>query len=631
MSPKSGDHSDGSNHKIEKFITRTLVALILASSTAAVINVYLGVKSESDRIAENKKDDAQQSKVDELLVLEKQIELDVVQVQQYLTDVSATRAQNGLNDGWEQAAKHAEAFKTEAVRARQLATELGADRLAVAVAATEGKFPDFYETGTRMSHAYVDGGPAAGNAMMPRFDAAAEAMTSALDSTRSALAAAVKINDVANKAREQELLDSQRNGVILTALAALLTAIGGMAVIRSMRTRLLRPLSVLVRYMGQIANGDYSHNVPVQVTEDELGQMASAVTVFRHNGLDRQEMRTRQEQQDREQVALREEQATVLAKAAADQKAVVGGLAQRLQAMAAGDLNVNITEFFPEDYKRLRMDFNSAIHELSDALVQIRDSSEAVADAASQIAAGSSELARRAEHQAATLEETAAAHNQITATVVHTLSVAKETSKMVSAARAGAEKSRGVVGETVAAIHSIEQSSRQITQIIGVIDEIAFQTNLLALNAGVEAARAGDAGRGFAVVASEVRALAQRSADAAKQIKSLIGDSATAVERGVELVGVTGAALNDIVDQVSAVAERVHEIAASAAEQARGLEEVNVAITNLDTVTQQNAAVAEESNAAASTLSDAAERLVQLVSKFRIGDEGQRYDRASAA
>jgi methyl-accepting chemotaxis protein len=180
-----------------------------------------------------------------------------------------------------------------------------------------------------------------------------------------------------------------------------------------------------------------------------------------------------------------------------------------------------------------------------------------------------------------------------------------------------------VVGETIAAINQIEQSSSQITRIIGVIDEIAFQTNLLALNAGVEAARAGDAGRGFAVVATEVRALAQRSAGAAKEIKGLIETSAQAVGRGVELAGVTGDSLNDIVEQVIAVAERVEDIAQAASEQSRGLEEVNIAISNLDTVTQQNAAVADDNNRTAVTLKDEADNLVRQVSRFRIsGDRG---------
>ena len=435
--------------------------------------------------------------------------------------------------------------------------------------------------------------------------------------------AVVRNSQKTNDAIEARLRSHQEQGVIITALAALMTAGGAMTVIWLLRRRLTRPLATLVEYMGEIAGGDYSKEVPLPVTRDELGEMARALAVFRANGLERGAMRSRQEELNREQEALRAEQAALTATAAAAQFKVVSGLAERLQAMADGNLDVNIDDFFPEEFKRLRMDFNQAISRLSATLLDIRRSSEAVADASGHIADASAELARRAEHQAATLEQTAAAHNEITETVNRTRSVAAEASRMVGEARVGAERSREVVGETIAAINEIEQSSSQITRIIGVIDEIAFQTNLLALNAGVEAARAGDAGRGFAVVATEVRALAQRSAGAAKEIKGLIETSARAVGRGVELAGVTGESLNGIVDQVIAVAQRVEDIAEAAAEQSRGLEEVNVAISNLDTVTQQNAAVADDSNRTAETLKDEADNLVRQVSRFRIsGDQG---------
>jgi methyl-accepting chemotaxis protein len=191
-----------------------------------------------------------------------------------------------------------------------------------------------------------------------------------------------------------------------------------------------------------------------------------------------------------------------------------------------------------------------------------------------------------------------------------------------SAARSEAELSGDVVRQTVAAMSGIETSSRQISNIIGVIDEIAFQTNLLALNAGVEAARAGDAGRGFAVVATEVRALAQRSADAAKEIKALISTSGQEVESGVKLVGETGRALDRIAEQVAKVNELVGEIAASAQEQATGLNQVNTAVNQMDQVTQQNAAMVEQSTAASHSLAGEAEALARLVGRFQIGETG---------
>jgi methyl-accepting chemotaxis protein len=321
---------------------------------------------------------------------------------------------------------------------------------------------------------------------------------------------------------------------------------------------------------------------------------------------------------------INEEQAESRRKAEAEQKQVVERLAQGLRALAAGDLDCLMTRAFPESYEALRLDFNSAVEALSDAMSRLRTSSENVAQSAGEIAQGSSMLAQRAEHQAAMLEETSAAHHQISVTVHRTLQVSREASSIVEQARQNAEKSRGVVDETVTAIRSIEQSSQKITQVIGMIDEIAFQTNLLALNAGVEAARAGDSGRGFAVVAQEVRALAQRSAEAAKEIKQLIAHSASEVSHGVKLVNETGASLHMIIDQVSDVASRFGEIARSAADQSTALAEVGQALGELDKVTQQNAGVAERNAGACSELTGEARELAALVETFRFGPQEVR-------
>ena len=272
-----------------------------------------------------------------------------------------------------------------------------------------------------------------------------------------------------------------------------------------------------------------------------------------------------------------------------------------------------------EAYETLRGNLNGAMGELQDLVRSIVTNTAAIRSGADEITQASDDLSRRTEQQAVSLEQTAAALDQITATVRKTAEGAKHARGVVSRTRTDAEQSGEVVRQAVAAMSGIKQSSQQITQIIGVIDEIAFQTNLLALDAGVGAARAGDAGRGFAVVASEVRALAQRSAGAAKEIKALISTSTQQMGAGVKLVGETGQALGRIVKQVSEVTTAVSEIAASVQEQATALHEVNTAINQMDEVTQQNAAMVEQSTAASHALAQETAELVRLTERFQIG------------
>ncbi|MGH7019997.1 MAG: methyl-accepting chemotaxis protein, partial [Brevundimonas sp.] len=271
--------------------------------------------------------------------------------------------------------------------------------------------------------------------------------------------------------------------------------------------------------------------------------------------------------------------------------------------------------------RKLRDDFNLAIGRLEETMTVIIDSAASIRSTTSEISQASDDLSRRTEQQAASLEETAAALEEVTATVRQSSDGAERAHGIVETARQNAKRSGEVVDETVTAMRDIETSAQQIAQITGVIDEIAFQTNLLALNAGVEAARAGDAGRGFAVVASEVRALAQRSAEAAKEIKLLIGSSTAQVNQGVRLVGDTGQALTRIIDEVAQISGLVAGIAASAKEQASGLGEINVAVNQMDQMTQQNAAMVEESTAASHSLAQETTSLSDLMRRFRISAE----------
>jgi methyl-accepting chemotaxis protein len=325
--------------------------------------------------------------------------------------------------------------------------------------------------------------------------------------------------------------------------------------------------------------------------------------------------------------ARKRSEAEVLAR---ERSAVVASVGEAMAALSAGDLTYRMPDNLPADYARLREDFNAAVRQLEQTMVSIAGATGALSGGSQEIAAASDDLSRRTEQQAASLEETAAALDEITATVKRSAEGAKLASGAASTARADAQKSGEVVREAVAAMGEIEQSSSQINQIIGVIDEIAFQTNLLALNAGVEAARAGEAGRGFAVVASEVRALAQRSAEAAKEIKTLIATSSAQVERGVKLVGETGLALTGIVGKVTEIDGLISEIALSSQEQATGLNQVNTAVNQMDQVTQQNAAMVEEATAAAAGLSSESKELERLVGQFRVhGGEGRPGPKAA--
>ena len=299
--------------------------------------------------------------------------------------------------------------------------------------------------------------------------------------------------------------------------------------------------------------------------------------------------------------------------------------AQIAQEVAKGNLAVHVQRR-DGDTTSVLANMEAMRANLAQLVSQVRQSSESIATGATQISSGNTDLSQRTEEQAANVEETAASMEEMNSAVKQNLESVQMAASLAGSASNAAARGGEVVGNVVHTMQAISDSSRKIVDIIGVIDSIAFQTNILALNAAVEAARAGEQGRGFAVVASEVRALAQRSANAAKEIKQLIGDSVGNVEAGSTLVGEAGNTMSDIVTQVRRVADLIAEIGAAAHEQGQGIAQVGDAINQLDHTTQQNAALVEESAAAAHSLNAQAATLVQLVSVFRLAEDKLRLN-----
>ncbi len=414
---------------------------------------------------------------------------------------------------------------------------------------------------------------------------------------------------------------------------AMILAVGGLAIILAaygIVKSVTGPILRLKASMQSIAEEDVSRDVPETERKDEIGAMAKVVSVLRQSVAERAELRVREGEQQVRLDAERSEGERRQRAVSQGQSDAMQTVGEALERLAAGDLTVSIDAISPE-YAKLRDDFNRAVDALSGTVNAIARSTDVVYGSAGGIAEAANNLSHRTEQQAASLEETAAALDEITATVRSASERAAEASRMVAETKQSTGRSGTIVRDAVAAMSRIEDASSRISQIIGVIDEIAFQTNLLALNAGVEAARAGEAGRGFAVVAQEVRELAQRSANAAKEIKGLISNSAAEVGTGVALVRSTGDALTEIEALVNKVNEQVNSIATSAREQATGLAEVNTAVNQMDQMTQQNAAMVEETNAAGQTLTQESEQLKRLLGNFRLSPAGAADYRRRAA
>ena len=394
---------------------------------------------------------------------------------------------------------------------------------------------------------------------------------------------------------------------LLLSVLALALALGGLGGILVLLVRLVaKPLASVTSVLGELAAGNMTVDVPVDIRRDEVGDLATATATLR----------------DQLHAAERSKQAQT--------DLLVSSVGIALTALADGDLAVRIDADLQGPFAQLKGDFNAAITSLQATIKSVAASAADIHSGSSEIRVASDDLARRTEQQAASLEETSAAMNQVTAMVQGTARSAAEVSASIGEAHREASEGGAVVERAVSAMGAIEKSSQQISQIINVIDGIAFQTNLLALNAGVEAARAGDAGRGFAVVANEVRLLAQRSADAAKDIKTLILTSGEQVGTGVGLVGETGVMLGRIVTRIGDISALILAISQSAETQALNIQQVNGAVVDMDKMTQQNAAMVEQSTAAARSLASEADDLTELVQRFRTGETAHAAPQAAA-
>ena len=409
-----------------------------------------------------------------------------------------------------------------------------------------------------------------------------------------------------------------RNAIAVTSIATVLLGLAGWLIAR----RFIRRIENVIGETDRIANGDLNVALRDREARDEIGDLSRSLYILLENNREKVRLETEAEASRSAQEAERAERARINDAQEAEVKFAVGELAAGLVQLSDGNMTVRLDQPFTSALDEIRGNFNTSVEKLQAAMISFSENASVIQCGSEEIRTGADDLAKRTEQQAASVEETAAALEQITTSIKDSTTRAEEAAALVGRTKENAERSGQIVHSAVEAMTGIEQSSQSISNIIGVIDDIAFQTNLLALNAGVEAARAGEAGKGFAVVAQEVRELAQRSATAAKEIKALIHSSGDQVKKGVSLVGQTGEALRAIVQEVQSIDSNVQAIVQSAREQSTGLQEINTAVNQMDQATQKNAAMVEESNAATHTLASEVSSLSARLGQFKLDHAG---------
>ena len=651
----------GGRLKLSRF---TIIAGTAIALTAGAVSLYNRVTSDIDtqssaQIVDKAFEELAASR--DLTASVKDVQFDIVQVQQWLTDVSATRGLDGLNDGPQLAEEYAQKFSEDAGKAKAIALQLGQQVIADSLDQVVSAFPTYYDTGKRMAAAYVAEGPAGGNKLMAEFDASAQTLA---DATKA-------MNDGADwfgtyavldgEARRDALHQSEywRGVIEAVTYTALVLAIFGMtAFVAGYVLRRLREISGKIK---QISNGDYSVEVYGSRTWDELKDIAAAAEMFKQSGIrmkgmteaDRAGSEARALERRRMMAELQGEFGRVVDAAlegdfsrrvnttfddhelnklgesvnnlVGEVERGLGETGEVLTALAATDLTHRVEGQYAGAFAKLKDDTNAVAERLTEIVGDLRNASGTLKLATGEILSGINDLSERTTKQAATIEETSAAMEQLAQTVTDNLKRTEAASANAVSVSQAANDGGDVMQKATLAMERITESSGKISNIIGMIDDIAFQTNLLALNASVEAARAGEAGKGFAVVAVEVRRLAQSAAQGSAEVKVLIEQSANEVKSGSRLVADASSKLQVMLEHARTNLELLEGIAQEGRSQASSINEVNVAVRQLDEMTQHNAALVEQTNAAIEQTEGQANELDRVVAVFTVDERDSSH------
>ncbi len=594
-----------------------------------------------------------------------EIKFDIVQVQQWLTDISATRALDGLNDGIEKADEFAQRIATDLDQATEIAEQIGRPDLAEALGGLAADFPAYYAAGLRMARAYIEEGPAGGNQIMGMFDATAEQMAGRVDAMETITADYIETVTTAAAAGAAEMaLAREGRTLVQDITSAILTlAIAGMTIF--VAVYVLGRVRRMSRRMLAIAGGDYSEKVYGSRAWEELRDIASSADVFRDNGLRLEALAADEAAQaearrrDRAQMmgelqsafgsvvdasvagdfsrrvptSFADAELNILARSINSLVETVetglGETGRVLSSLADRDLTQRMQGQQTGAFSELRDNLNRVADTLADTIGKLRNTSGSLRTATGEILAGANDLSERTLRQASAVVETTGAMEQLSRTIAENADVASGAGQHAQAVARLAAESQEVMTRATTAMNQIAASSARIQNFIGTIDDIAFQTNLLALNASVEAARAGEAGKGFAVVAVEVRRLAQSAAEASSEAKSLIEASVSQVRDGTSLVEDAAGKLSGVTSSVGQTAEQMAAIASTSQKQSAAVAEVTRAVQKMDEMTQQNAALVEETNAAIEQTENQAQTLDDLIGVFHT--DGQMVSRRRAA